>query len=266
VSGDLFPWHHRVSSAPAPMRALLFAALLLLTSAPAFAQGDDDAPLPYDDNDTGSAYDDSPRELPKKSRRSVDLREEDEEASEREESLSWVDDPNIGLSGELMTGAMLLESSRGALVDPRFLWGLRFTWEWGRLFPDPSLKEMFFADVSWCYAGTHDGTAQVYADSNQHYFTLAPAIALPFGPRSPVAFFAQAGLGFNLNHSAVHLNGNETNIDGAKFLLQYGIGVRFRPALTHDESVRLSFRLELTRFLRGYMSDTLLGGSVGVTF
>ena len=249
------------------MRALFFTALLLLPFGRAWAQADD-APIPYDDDDSSYGYDEDTgvRTLPKKSHRTVDLRDDEADAKDREESLSWVDDPNIGISGELMTGAMLFESSRGALVDPRFLWGLRFTWEWGRLFPDPKLKEMFFADVIWCYAATHDGTAQVSADSNQHYFTLAPAIAFPFGQRSIVSFYAQAGFGFNIDYAAVHLDQNETNVTGSKFVLQYGIGLRFRPALTQDERVRLSFRIELTRFLRGYMHDTVLGGSVGVTF
>lgn len=245
------------------MMTRLLCALLFAAPVTAFAQRDDDAPIPYDD-------DQSTTTRTKKHRRNDEgerLREEDEDEEKREKakSLTHLDDPNIGLSVEFVAGAMLLESSRGALVDPRFGWGFRFTWEFGRLIPDEYLREMFFADLTWVYAATHDGTTQVNADMNSHDFTIAPAFALPFG-KTFMSAYAQVGAGFNYDWSAVHSSGTETNIAGTKFLFQYGLGLRGRPAVTEDGSVRISFRIEVTRLMRGYLTDTFLGGSLGVTF
>lgn len=235
------------------LAALVFAPLTAL------AQRDDDAPIPYDD--------DTDKPAPKKPKKIHErVREEDDEAQERTETLAHLDDPNVGVSFEFLAGAMLFESSRGNLVDPRFMYGFRVTWEFGRLIADEFLREMFFADVAWQYAATHDGTTEVNADSNSHYFTVAPAFALPFGAKSPVAAFVQAGAGVNYTYSAIHVDGNETNLSGSKFLFQYGLGLRARPAIIESGAVRISFRFEVTRFVRGYMHDTFLGGSVGVTF
>ena len=245
------------------MISRLFAVLILAAPLTAFAQRDDDAPIPYDD--------DQPKvERTKKHRRDDEgerLREEDEDEEKREkaEKLTHLDDPNVGLSVEFAAGAMLLESSRGARVDPRFGWGFRFTWEFGRLIADEYLREMFFADLTWLYAATHDGTTQVNADSNSHDFTIAPAFALPFG-KSFMSAYAQVGAGFNYDWSAVHVGMTETNLAGTKFLFQYGLGLRGRPAVSESGAVRISFRIEVTRLMRGYLTDTFLGGSLGVTF
>ena len=76
--------------------------------------------------------------------------------------------------------------------------------------------------------------------------------------------YAQVGIGVNASFSTLNVNGNETQVAGAKLLFLYGVGIRARPALTADGSIRLTLRLEVTRMQRGYMSDTWLGGAVGV--
>jgi len=241
------------------MTRLLLAALLSL-SVPALAQSDDDAPIPYED-DGGEN-----KAAPKKIKRHRDtLREEEEEEQEREETLAHLDDPNVGVGGEFLGGLMLLESSKGAGTEPRFMYGVRVTWEWGRLIPDEYLREMFFADVAWQYTWYRDGTDQVYTDTNYHYFTVAPAVAVPFG-KSFMSGYAQLGVGFNYTASSQYTNQDRVDISGTKFLFQYGIGIRGRPAVIADGSVRITFRVELTRFLRGYMSDTFIGAGVGVLF
>ena len=53
---------------------------------------------------------------------------------------------------------------------------------------------------------------------------------------------------------------------GTKFLFQYGVGLRGRPAIIANGAVRIQFRIELIRFIRGYMQDTYLGGSLGLIF
>ncbi len=232
-----------------------------LAASPAWAQKDD-APIPYEDDTAQS--DDPATAKPK--RRKHRLREDDEDAKERNETMTHVDDPNLGLGGEVFSGVMLLESSRGAGVDPRFTFGTRFTWEFGRLIPDEFLREMFFADVQWQFSVTSDGTTYVHASSAEHYFSVAPAFALPFGNKSPIAAYVQTGVGFNANFTSIVIDKTETPITGGKFLFQYGIGIRGRPALLDDGSVRISFRIEITRYLRGYMSDTFIGAGVGLMF
>jgi hypothetical protein len=250
------------------MRALLFAlsAALLLASPSALARGnDDDAPIPYPDDEKDD--ENERRKLPRRSDETPNIREEsDYEQGERDETLAGYDDPNYGLGAELLSGLLLLDSSRGALVETRFAWGLRFTWEFGRVLPQETLRDALFADVTWAYAAIKDGTRDLFAESNYHYFTVAPAYGFPLGKKSAFAFYGQVGFGLGYQFSAIHIKEVETQIAGTKPLFQYGIGIRGRPALVANESVRISFRFELTRFRRGYMDDTFLGGSVGATF
>lgn len=240
------------------MHRLLIAILCLGVALPVAAQSkDDDAPLPYDDDGSDEAA------RPKKSRKSERLRQEDEDAAEREERLASTDDPNYGVGGELSAGLVLLDASRGG-VDPRFTFGVRFVWEWGRLFSDEYLREMFFADVTWRFGVTQDGTGQISSWGSQHYFAVAPAVVWPF--TKTLGVYAQAGLGVNAAFSGVRIDQTEVQLQGARFLLQYGIGLRGRPAILEDETVRLTWRVEITRFLRGYLHDTVFAGSVGVLF
>ncbi len=248
--------------------------LALVLAAPVFAD-DEDAPAPYDDESSvKSAEDEQPpahhkKKKSKRQRRDDDFRVAEEEDAELEETMAHVDDPNLGIGGEIASGAMLLESSRGGLVDPRFLFGVRVVWEFGRLIPDETLREMFFADLGYAYAATHDGTPGVFADANYHYFSLAPAFALPLGPKSPFSFYAQGGIGVVYDFSSLHIPGStpaETTLSGTKLLLQYGVGFRARPSLVEDDSMRLTIRVEVMRYVRGYMTDTLLGGAVGMIF
>ncbi len=256
----------------------LLALLVLLGPAAALAQADEAIPYSDDENEDER----NRRELPGKSDATPNLREETEvEATERSESLAAIDDPSIGLSAELLFGVLLMDSSKGAGFEPKPMAGLRFTWEWSRtVFSDELWRELFFADVSWSHAATSDGTVLVNATSNLHYFSIAPAFSFPFGSNSPVSVYAQVGLGVLVNPSVVVINSTSTTLSGVKFLFQYGGGLRFRPlVLTWGrksklnanfegaaDGMRLSFRIEVTRFRRGYIDDTFIGGSAGLTF
>ncbi|MFO0597561.1 MAG: hypothetical protein U0228_19805 [Myxococcaceae bacterium] len=240
--------------------------LSLLAPGVVFAASDEDEPIPYGDDD--SSKDDARPRKSKKRRRAEEIREEDEEEKEGEESLANLDDPNVGLGGDFLSGVALLDSSKFG-VNPRYYFGVRFTWEFGRLIPDEFLREMFFADVTWTYAASKDGTNQVNVDTHLHDFTLAPAFNLRFG-KSFMSFFAQLGLGFDYSYSVTQIKNADTTsnitLGGTKFLFQYGIGLRGRPALSSDGSVRLEFRIEVMRFIRGYMHDMYIGGGLGLIF
>lgn len=249
------------------MKKLIPLLVCAVFSTPALAGGDDDEVIPYDD---GASSDDSDTVKPrkKKKRRVEDVREEDDEEREGEESLANVDDPNVGLGGDFLSGVALLDSSKFGL-DPRYYFGVRFTWEWGRLIPDEYVREMFFADVMWTYAASKDGTNQVNVDTHLHDFTVAPAFNLRFG-QSFMSFYAQLGLGFDYSYSVTQIKNADTTsnitLGGTKFLFQYGVGLRGRPAIVGDGSVRIQFRIELMRFIRGYMHDMYLGAGLGMIF
>ena len=118
------------------------------------------------------------------------------------------------------------------------------------------------------------------AERERHALPQPQKFALPLGPKSPVSFYAQLGVGFVFNPSVVVINTVPTSLVGNKFLFQYGAGLRFRPLVVTwgrkskinadfekaEDGLRISFRIELTRFRRGYIDDTFLGGSLGVTF
>lgn len=248
------------------MKRLIFSFLLALPLS-GWAQSGDDTPIPYEDDD--EVQGDAPRparQVTEHERKTADDTGEDETAYEV--SRGHLDDPNLGLSVEGLAGAMLLDAARGALADPRFMAGARLTWEYGRLLSDEDLREVFFADLTWQATATGDGTAQVRADTTYHDFSIAPAFAWKFSP-APVALFAQVGAGVSYVSSQLRVGETTTEVDGVRFLFQYGLGMRFRPGIVarHGKDVlRLSFRLEVTRFVRGIMHDTFLGGSAGLTF
>jgi hypothetical protein len=231
-------------------------AFCLVASMAAFAQNDDDALVPYDD-DEGDSHD-----TPKKKRRSLDFREDDE--AEPAESLASLDDPNVGVGGELMSGVALLDAAKSG-VDPRYYFGVRFTWEFGRLIPDEYLREMFFTDVIWTYAATKDGTSQLNVTTHLHDFTVAPAFALPLG-KSFMSAYAQLGVGFDYSFTETKVDTGLVTLSGTKFLFQYGLGLRGRPAIVADGHLRIAFRIELMRFIRGYMHDMYLGAGLGMIF
>lgn len=247
------------------LRPLLLA--MLMAALPAFAQEDDDAPIPYPDEEQEAPRDDrGMRELPGWSEPSApDLREEDEAEAEGEVDYARLDDPNLGIGAELVGGALLLDSSRGQLVETRFAWGVRLNWEFGRLTTDDALREALFADVTWAYGAMRDGTQRIFVDSHYHFFTVAPAYELHIGGGKDYGFYGQLGGGMAYQFSGLHHDGQETTIAGVKPVFQYGAGFRGRPRVG-EGNTRIAFRFEVTRFRRGYMDDTLIAGSVGASF
>lgn len=246
--------------------AILALALCLGVAPQAFAQSDE--PIPYDD---GPSYTPAPSgpdvTAQPYSDPSPGARQETAvEQEDREVSLARFDDPAKGLGAELLGGMLLLDSSRGAGTDRHLGYGLRLTWDFGRLLSDDTLHEGLFADLVWLHTSTKEGTAAVFDSTSLHYFSLAPAFELPFGHGSPFGIYAQVGVGAALQTSTFTVNEGTTPVGGLKPLLQYGIGLRGRPLLGEEGRTRLAFRLELTRFRRGYMNDTYLGLSLGLAY
>jgi hypothetical protein len=176
------------------------------------------------------------------------------------------DDPNTGLAFEVLGGAMLLSSPRGQLADFLPAMGGRFTWEYGRLLKVESLREALWLDVRYTYAGVREGTRLIIGDTRLHYVSVAPAYELTFGGTPDYGVYVQAGGGLVYQDTALEVGGTRTTVVGIQSLIQYGVGLRGRTRLSSESNVRLAWRLELMRFRRGYLDDTLVGASLGTAF
>lgn len=238
----------------------LLGGLLLAT--PALAQDEDDSPYSYSDDET-----EQEEEAPRRSRYS-DPGDELKDIAEQEgdeksfRKMYRTDDPNTGIAAELLAGALLLDSSRGASAESGLGLGLRFTWEFGRLIDNETLHEALWGDVRWTYGSYQAGTTLVSGKTNIHFFTVAPAYELKL--TSAFGVYGQVGFGAAYEATSLKVGEAETVVNGMKPVLQYGVGLRGRPRLS--DSVSLALRLELTRFRRGYMDDTFIGGSIGTAF
>ncbi len=232
--------------------------------------GDEDSPYAYPDDDKPASSRpkrqaaQSPEDTDRDFRKSG--RGEDEE-KKGFRHMAGVDDPNTGIAFEALGGVMLLSSARGQVIgDPALAFGGRFTWEYGRLLNSEPLREALWLDVRYSYVGQRDGTTLVVGDVQRHYATLAPAYEFTFGEGSDYGLFLQAGGGVVLEQSRLEVGGKVTPIDGIKPLIQYGVGLRGRTKLSIESNLRLTWRLEVTRFRRGYQDDTFAGLSAGIGF
>lgn len=247
-------------------RACAVITLVSLFPTAAGAQ-EDDEPIPYPDQESDERPTDQRglRELEPTSPETVTPRRSASEDEEEVESLAHLDRPDIGIGLSAVAGTLLLESPAGGL-DPRFAWGARFTWEFGRLFSQAPFSDALFADVGWVYAAQRGGTSRVFTDTHYHSFTVAPAWELDIGKGDTWGVFGQLGGGVSYLYSGLHSDGTELTIAALKPLFQYGVGFRGRPSIHPEQKVRLSFRIEVTRFRRGYLDDTLVAASVGGAF
>lgn len=252
-----------------PVKTWLVRCLLggLALSTPALAQDEDD-PYGYPDEEPARSKDDDDYE--ERRRKNVDPTDDFRDAAEQEgedgdfKALSGLDDPNLGVAIEFISGALLVDSARGESFDTRLGLGVRATWEYGRILDSEPLREALWADLRWTYGRLSDGTNFISGDTRLHYFTIAPAYELKLG-RSSFGFFAQAGGGVAYQATSITVDEDVTKVNGLKPLLQYGVGFRGRPQIGSG-NLRLAFRLEALAFRRGYMNDFFLGGSLGTAF
>ncbi|WNG27995.1 hypothetical protein F0U62_31280 [Cystobacter fuscus] len=277
----------------APSTWPLFSLLgCLALASPALAQGPDE-PYRYPDDEeepsrTGRAPpEDKPYAYPddedrpessrprRRSARDSEYKDPDDfrraERGEEEEKdferMARLDDPNTGIAFEVLGGVMLLSSPRGQLLgDPQPAFGGRFTWEYGRLLNSEPLREALWLDARYGFVGQRDGTALVVGDVQRHYVSLAPAYELTFGEGSDYGVYAQVGGGIVYELSRLEVGGKLTPVEGIKPLIQYGVGLRGRTRLSATSNLRLTWRLELMRFRRGYQDDTSASLSAGIGF
>ena len=230
------------------MKASLF--LFLVLSGVAWAQ-EGDEPIPYEP-------------LAEEPPSSVDSERRREGAVP---SLASADDPNLGMTMEWLSGLWLQDGAQGAGVEPLFGFGARVGWALGRaLSSEEDARRRFWLDFTWCSAFRQEGTLAVSTQSQYHFFSLAPAFVWGLVDEGALDMLFQAGGGVALQSSLLQVSGEAHQISGLKPLLQYGVGLRSTPRLTGDGSLRLSLRLDVTRFRRGYLDDTLFAASLGLMF
>lgn len=178
--------------------------------------------------------------------------------------LARVDDPHAGFAFEALVGLLLADSAAAGGPQGRFSGGLRGTWEFGRAIALDPFREALLLDLSWWASGAREGTEAVFSREALHLFTVAPAWNFRLSPQAPWSFYLQAGAGLAWQLADVTASGLTTEVSGVRPVLQYGLGLRARPQI--DERLSLTFRLELTRFRRGYLDDTWIGVSGGLAF
>lgn len=174
------------------------------------------------------------------------------------------DDPYLGLGAELMTGLLLLDRTRGG-VEAKLGLGLRAVWEFGRMFDDERVQDHLFADLTWLTTSSSGGTQAINSTTRIHDFTLAPAYLFRLDERGLFGAYLQLGGGFSYGRSTLHYGSNQVRTAAISPLFQYGGGFRFRLGLSDSGKARITARLELTRFRRGYMDDTYIGLGLGAT-
>lgn len=260
-----------MNSMPSLLRPTAFGLMLLL-ALPALAQ-DNDQPIPYTDQQSAPSYPPSSgsssesQPLPYESNPTPMRRQElPVEKEDDEKLLAASDDPATGLGVELMGGLMLVDDSGGPGFYPQLGFGLRATWDYGRLLANSLLHQALFADLIWLHTQRTDGTKAVSSGTAYNGFVIAPAWEFPFADKSPFGVYLQVGAGTSLLSSSFDVNGGSTPVGGLKPLLEYGLGLRGRPLLSQDGKMRLEFRVELLGFRRGYMNDYYLGGSIGIAY
>jgi hypothetical protein len=252
---------------PTPVHSWLLPCLIggMALATPAFAQ-DEDVPFAYPDEETPA------RKTPGRSRSPVDTTDDFRRVSEEKDKksdfkrLAGLDDPNTGVAFEVLGGVMGLSSSRGRLMDLLPAVGGHFTWEYGRLLNVESLREALWFDLRYLYAGQREGTQLIVGDTRLHYVSIAPAYELTFGSAVDYGVYVQAGGGVAYHSTALEVGGERTAVNGIKPLIQYGAGLRGRTKLSSQSNLRLAWRLEVTRYRRGYLDDTFFGASLGTAF
>lgn len=225
--------------------------VLIALSCWCLAAPPNDDPLPYSDDEEAVGAPTRPNAVPS--------------PAANTKSLGSGDDPHLGLGIEALSALALPDAAQGG-VDLRFSVGARITWEYGQLIPDDFLKEVFFLDLTYRATFLQDGTKAVQTASQLHHLSLAQAVAWPIVPGG-FSLYGALGAGVGLTNSLTLVSERDpiTSL-GTKFLFQYGLGFRGTPALTRDGKVRLQIRIELMRYVRGYLHDMYIGGGVGLTF
>ena len=178
--------------------------------------------------------------------------------------LARVDDPNAGFAVEALAGLLLADHAAAGGPQARFSGGLRGTWEFGRAIALEPYREALLLDLGWWTSGAREGTEAVFTREALHVLTVAPAWNFRLSPQAPWSFYLQAGAGIAWQLADVTASGQTTDVSGLRPVLQYGLGLRARPQI--DERLSLTFRVELTRFRRGYLDDTWVGLSGGAAF
>lgn len=195
-----------------------------------------------------------------------DLRDDDE-LLEEHPRLAALDEPGHGFSVELVGGALMLDSALGEILPkPNFAGGFHATWQLGRLFRPENelLYRGLHLDVSYLYTTGTEGTREVSVDSSHHHITAAALFGYALGSQPlSVLFYGKLGPALYVMPFQYSVQGVETDFTGFRGGIAYGAGVR---GTWYFGDVGIAARVELLRYRRAYLDDSMLGGSLGVAF
>jgi len=214
--------------------------------------GKDDAAELRDEADHGAV---------KRSGRTAE--EELSEAVEEDESLAAADEPGHAVAAELMLGAYFLHSPLPG-VETRFTMGLNVSWGAGRYLFSPEWEffhNNLFLEVSYLATKASVGTESVQVTS--WYHTLSLAILFGY-PLDPLLFYAKVGPSMTITPITYDVQGSLTSFSGLKGGVVYGVGVRTNYYV--NDNIGIAGRIEIVRFRRGYLDDTMLAFGVGAAF
>ncbi|MBI5543143.1 MAG: hypothetical protein HY901_04600 [Deltaproteobacteria bacterium] len=215
-----------------------------------------------------SAYDDDDLRDDRGSGRSIRTAEEELAGDEVEEkSLSREDERGTGGMVELVTGPIFLSSPTGGVTTRGFfgfdvgvnLGRYLFASEW-QIFHDG-----LYLEATYLGSKASLGTEEVLVESQYHYLSLEVLAGFPITTEIFRSLaYLKIGPAMMIMPVTYDVQGNLTDFTGVKGGIVYGIG--FRSSMYFAKAVGFSCRLELARYRRGYLDDTLLTVGAGVAF
>ncbi len=181
--------------------------------------------------------------------------------------LALIDEPGNGFAVELVGGALMLDSAIGELQPtPTFAGGIHATWQLGRVFRPENdfLHRGLWLDVSYLYTGGSGGTRDVSVASSYHHVSAAALVGAPLELKGlQMLFYGKAGPAMFIMPFRYSIQGVDTDFTGVRGGLAYGAGIR---GVYYFGKVGIAARVELLRYRRSYLDDSMRGGGLGVAF
>jgi hypothetical protein len=190
--------------------------------------------------------------------------EEDLEApGEKDEALAGEDEPGHSIAAELVFGPIFLSNPVKG-VTTRGTMGLAVTYGLGRAIFSPEwefLHNNLFLELSYLATKQTVGTSSVQVGAWTHYLSFEVLFGYPF---TPVLLYAKIGPALMIMPVSYDVQGQVSGVTGVKAGLVYGIGGRTNIYI--GDHVGFAARIEVIRYRRGYLDDTLLIFGVGIAF
>lgn len=182
--------------------------------------------------------------------------------------MAWEDEKGLGLGVELMLGLALVDQGTGG-SSACFGFGLDVDWKLGHLFAPENelLYRGLLVEFSYLHASDSAGTNWVQVNGSYHNLAAAILFGYPFthvlvyGKLGPGLFIMPVEYDVKSTYDGAS---DLTSFTGVKGGIVYGVGAR--ADLMLGETLGLASRLEIIRYRRGYLDDTMFLAGVGAVF